>query len=73
MFVIRENYGGHRQYVSTSNPNWLNLLDGTTKKKEFATKFYTKKEAEEFKAKLEKDGYDFAGSAVFDRFTVVRA
>lgn len=71
MFVIRIN-DGHREYVSSSSPNWLNLLNGTTKKKEYATKFYTKKQAEEFKSKLEADGYDIAGDSAYFRFKIVR-
>lgn len=71
MFVIRLNEG-HREYVSTSYPNWLNLLNGTTTKKEYATKFQTKKQADEFVGKLMQDGYSIAGSSVLDRFKVVR-
>lgn len=71
MFVIRIN-DGHREYVPSSSPHWLNLLNDTTTKKEYATKFYTKKEADAFKTKLEEDGYDFAGSSVYTKFKVVR-
>ena len=71
MYVIRINEG-HREYVSTNYPNWLNLLNETTTKKEYATKFNTKKQAEEFVGKLEADGYGFAGSSVYGRFKVVR-
>jgi hypothetical protein len=46
-------------------------LNDTTTKKEYATKFYTKKEADAFKTKLEEDGYDFAGSSVYTKFKVV--
>lgn len=72
MFVIKINEG-HREYVATSHPNWLNLLDGVTKKKEYATTFCTKKEAQEFVGRLMRDGYDFAGDAVYGKFSVVRA
>lgn len=72
MFVIRLNEG-HREYVSTSSPHWLNLLNGTTKNKEYATKFATKAKAEDFMNKLMADGYEFAGSEVYNRFKVVRA
>ena len=51
MFVIRMN-SIHREYVATSSPYWLNLLNDTTNKKEYATKFRTKKDAEEFLGKL---------------------
>lgn len=71
MFVIRIN-DGHREYVSTEDPHWLNLLNGTTTKKKYATKFYTKKAAETFKSKLEADGYNIAGDSVYFRFKVVR-
>lgn len=67
MFAIKEG----NEYVACSTPHWLNLLNGTSKKSEYATKFRTRKEAEDFKAKLEQDGYDACGSEVFDRFKVV--
>lgn len=71
MFVIRLKEG-HREYVGTSSPHWLNLLNDTVKNKQYATKFRTRKEAEQFKKKLEDDGYDFAGSSVYGKFSIVR-
>ena len=47
MFVIRMD-SIHREYIATSYPNWLNLLNDITNKKQYATKFHTKKDAEEF-------------------------
>lgn len=72
MYVIKIN-DGHREYVSATSPNWLNLLNDTSTKKEYATKFHTKKQAEDFVGKLMADGYSVAGSSVYDRFKVVRA
>ena len=69
MFVIRMD-SMHREYVATSYPNWLNLLNDTTNKKEYATKFYTKKDAEEFLDKLIANGRDAGAS--YDRFKIVR-
>ena len=72
MFVIKENYDGQSDYVAISYPNWLDLLNGTTENKECATRFHSEKEANDFKKKLEYDGYAFAGVDVYDRFEVVR-
>ena len=69
MFVIRMD-SIHREYVATSYPNWLNLLNDTTNKKEYATKFRTKKDAEEFLCKLVSNGRDAGAS--YDRFKIVR-
>lgn len=71
MYVIKIN-GKHREYVSSSSPHWLNLLNETTNKKKFATKFKTKKEAEQFMFKLIEDGYSMAGASCCDRFEIVR-
>lgn len=69
MYVIRID-SIHREYVSTSSPYWLNLLNDTTNKKEYATKFRTKKEAETFLDKLIFNGRDAGAS--YDRFKIVR-
>ena len=37
MFVIRMN-SIHREYVATSSPYWINLLNDTTNKKQYADK-----------------------------------
>ena len=70
MFVIKIN--GKREYVSTNTPHWLNLLNDTVKNKQYATKFNTRKQAEDFMGKLMADGYSAAGSSVYDKFKVVR-
>ena len=69
MFVIRMD-SMHREYVATSSPYWLNLLNDTTNKKQYATKFHTKKDAEEFLDKLIANGRDAGAS--YDRFKIVR-
>ena len=69
MFVIRLD-SMHREYVSTSSPYWLNLLNDTCSKKEYATKFQSKKDAEEFIDKLVANGRDAGAS--YDRFKIVR-
>lgn len=71
MYVIKIN-GKHREYVASSSPNWLNLLNDTTSQKKYATKFQTKKEAEQFMFKLIEDGYTIAGTSCCDRFDIVR-
>lgn len=67
MYVIKMNYG-KREYVGVSSPNWLDLLNDTVTMKKYATKFKTKKQAEDFMYKLIAD----SPSDCFDRFSVVR-
>ena len=69
MFVIRMN-SIHREYVTISSPYWLDLLNDTTNKKQYAIKFRTKKDAEEFLDKLIANGRDAGAS--YDRFKIVR-
>lgn len=64
-YAVAEKFAGHAiEYITTNSGNWLDLLNETSKNKNDAYKYNTKKEAEEAMLKFIKDAGDMYNGAL---------